>query len=111
MNESITEGSILLWDEPEANINPEHMPVIVDCLLELARHNVQVIISTHNYILAKYFDVKRKEADKIRYHSFYMENGAVQCETKDDFASLKHNSIMTAFNELLDDVYHLDVGD
>ena len=55
MIESITENSILLWDEPEANLNPRFLPKLVGCLLELSRRNVQIFISTHNYIFAKYF--------------------------------------------------------
>lgn len=111
MNESITEGSILLWDEPEANLNPEYLPVIVDCLLELSRHNVQVLVSTHNYIFAKYFDVKRQESDSVSYHALYIADGAAECETKEHFADLEHNSIGTAFDKLLDEVYNAGIGD
>ena len=111
MNESINEGSILLWDEPEANLNPEYLPVIVDCLLELSRHNVQVLVSTHNYIFAKYFDVKRQESDSVSYHALYITDGAAECETKSHFADLEHNSIGQAFDRLLDEVYNLGIGD
>lgn len=111
MNENITENSILLWDEPEANLNPEYLPVVVECLLELARHNVQIFVSTHNYLFAKYFDVRRKQADNVMYHSLYRENEDVHCETKEYFADLHHNAIMDAYNKLLDEVYGLQVGD
>ncbi|MBR1694186.1 MAG: AAA family ATPase [Selenomonas sp.] len=111
MNENITENSILVWDEPEANLNPEYLPVVVECLLELARHNVQIFVSTHNYLFAKYFDVRRKQADNVMYHSLYRENEDVHCETKEYFADLHHNAIMDAYNKLLDEVYGLQVGD
>ncbi|WP_302489592.1 ATP/GTP-binding protein [uncultured Mitsuokella sp.] len=112
MNESITEGTMLLWDEPEANLNPEFLPVLVECLLELSRHGVQVFISTHNYLLAKYFDVRRKKDDQIKYHSLYMtKENDVQCETKEHFAELQHNAIMETFNQLMDEVYGLQVGE
>ena len=111
MNESITEGSILLWDEPEANLNPEYLPIIVDCLLELSRHNVQILVSTHNYIFAKYFDVKRKESDNVSYHALYIAHMAAECETKNHFTELEHNAIGTAFDKLLDEVYHAGIGD
>ena len=108
MTENITENSILLWDEPEANLNPEYLPIIVDCLLELSRHNVQILVSTHNYIFAKYFDVKRKESDAVKFHALYKENNAALCETKDFFGDLEHNSITETFNKLLDEVYDFE---
>ena len=112
MNESITEGSILLWDEPEANLNPEYLPILVECLLELSRHGVQTFVSTHNYLFAKYFDVRRKNGDAVAYHALYKdEEDVICCEKADRFDELKHNAIMDAYNKLLDEVYGLQVGE
>ena len=111
MNESITENSILLWDEPEANMNPEFLPELVECLLELSRHGVQLFVSTHNYIFAKYFDVRKRKEDAVAYHALYLDHDAVQCETKEHFDDLEHNAIMTTFNKLLEEVYDLQVGE
>ena len=112
MNESIAENTLLLWDEPEANLNPEFLPVLVECLLELSRHDVQIYISTHDYLLAKYFDVRKRKDDAVQYHSLYMtENGVARCETKECFADLQHNAIMDAFDKLMDEVYGLQVGE
>ena len=52
-NGTLEQGSILFWDEPEANINPVHFAIIVDMLLELQKNGVQIFISTHHYIFAK----------------------------------------------------------
>ena len=49
-NGTLEKGSILIWDELEANINPIHIPIIVDILLELQRNGVQIFIATHDYI-------------------------------------------------------------
>ena len=107
MTDNITENSILLWDEPEANLNPEYLPVIVDCLLNLSRHNVQIFVSTHNYIFAKYFDVRRKADDRLQFHALYKENNAISCETADSFGALEHNQINRTFDHLLDEVYDM----
>ena len=61
MTDNLNEDSILIWDEPKANLNPKLLPKIVECLLELSRHSVQIFLSTHNYIFAKYFDVEKKD--------------------------------------------------
>ena len=53
-------GSVLFWDDPEANINPKYISVIAELLLELQRDGVHIVISTHDYMLAKYFEVRKK---------------------------------------------------
>ena len=111
MNGSISKGSILVWDEPEANLNPKFLPKVVECLLELSRHNVQIFVSTHNYIFAKYFNVRAKSSDSVMFHSLYLENGDVQVESNKIFSSLRNNAIMQTFNQLLEEVYNLDMGD
>lgn len=111
MNENIVEGSVLLWDEPEANINPKFLPLVVECLLELSRSGVQIFVSTHNYIFAKYFDVNRVENDQLLFHALYKDGKTVACETGKYFGDLKHNDITHTFNELLDKMYDLGLGE
>lgn len=104
-NGDIDKGSILFWDEPEANINPHLIPNLVEVLLELQRNGVQIFISTHDYILAKYFEVKRKKDNEVMFFSLYKSNNAVQCEKNKYFNDLKENPIVEAFDKLLDEVY------
>ena len=111
MTDNLTENSILIWDEPEANLNPKFLPQIVECLLELSRHGVQIFLSTHNYIFAKYFNVRAKDSDSLTFHSLYMQNGDVRVESDKIFSSLKNNAIMQTFDRLLEEVYNLDMGD
>ena len=112
MNESIVQNSILIWDEPEANLNPKFLPKLVDCLLTLSRNGVQIFLSTHNYIFAKYFDVLKNDKDKVLFHSLYLKNKivGVKCESKPFFAELQHNDIANAFNQLLERVYKIKTG-
>lgn len=110
-NGTLEKGSILFWDEPEANINPIHIPVIVDMLLELQRNGVQVFISTHDYILAKYFEIKKQEDDEMIFYSFYNEEDSTLCESSNSFSVLKHNSISASFDKLLDEVYFKNYGE
>lgn len=106
-NGTLEKGAILFWDEPEANMNPRHIPVIVELLLLLQREGVQIFVSTHDYFVAKYFDVRRTEEDNIKFHSLYREDKNVICyEGKKTFSDLEHNSIMETFMEL----YHEEIG-
>lgn len=110
MNESITEDSVLLWDEPEANLNPNFIPQLVDMLLILSRNGVQVCVSTHSYIFAKYVEIKATDTDKVLFHSLYKDNGLVYCESEGTFKNLTHNSIMSSFAKLMDDIYDAQVN-
>ena len=109
MNESIVPDSVLIWDEPEANLNPDFIPKLIECILELSRQGVQIFVSTHNYLFAKYFDVRRKETDSVVFHSLYKEAPInVQAESKAYFDELEHNDILKSFDKLLDEVYELN---
>lgn len=59
-NGTLEKGSVLFWDEPEANINPTYLSIIVELLYELQRDGVQIFVSTHDYMLAKYFETRKK---------------------------------------------------
>lgn len=80
-------------------------------LLELQRNRVQIFISTHDYILAKYFEVKQQSKDKIIFYSFYEENDEIICEQNEYFKNIKNNTIISSFNKLLDEVFNKDLGD
>ena len=110
-NGTLEKGSVLFWDEPEANINPLYISIIVDMLLELQRKDVQIFVSTHDYMLASYFEVKKKEQDQLIYHSLSHSDGdtLIEYEKADKFAELKHNTIIYAFNNLLNEIYHMEV--
>lgn len=107
-NGTLEKGAVLFWDEPEANINPKFIPEIVKILLMLQEDGVQVFISTHDYFLAKYFDVLKNNKDAVHYYSFYKaaeETGKEQIcvEQASSFKLLEHNTIMETFRKLYED--------
>lgn len=100
-NGVLVSGSVLFWDEPEANINPIHIPIIAEILLNLQQNGVQIFISTHDYFLNKYLEVKRQTSDKVMFHSFfYDEDHTVAVESAPHFKELTHNSILDTFISL-----------
>lgn len=112
MNESITKDSILFWDEPEANINPKLLKDVAAILLELSKNGVQIFVATHNYVFAKYIEVLMNDTDKVTFHSLYKtENNGVKCESNRNFRELKHNSIISSLDVLIEQVFDLDLGD
>lgn len=100
-NGTLQSGSILFWDEPEANLNPALMGKVVDVILALQRLGVQVVMSTHNYVLLKEFDLRKKPEDKVRYVSLYRnEQGSVSCHDSDSYRGIDPNAIADTFTDL-----------
>lgn len=106
-NGTLEKGSVLFWDEPEANINPKYIPVLAELLIMLESEGVQIFVSTHDYFLSKYIEVKRTEDSNIQYISLYKdETGKIQCEIASEFELLEHNTIMDTFRKL----YREEIG-
>ncbi len=94
----------LFWDEPESNINPKLMRLLVEILLELSRNGQQIILATHEYVLLKWFDLLMDEklGDEVRFHRLYKdsESDEVKIESVEDYRAISSNSITDTFNEL-----------
>lgn len=108
-NGILEKGSVLFWDEPEANINPKYIPVLAELLIMLESEGGQIFVSTHDYFLAKYIEVKRNEKSNVQYISLYKdknEDNKVKYETTKEFELLEHNAIMDTFRQL----YREEVG-
>lgn len=103
-NGIINKDSILFWDEPEANINPQLIPQIVKILLELQRNGVQIFLATHDYNLAKYFEVLSKNDDEVVYYSLYKTDNGVQCAKAQIYREIYNNVIEGANERLYNDI-------
>lgn len=106
-NGTLEKGSVLFWDEPEVNINPKYIPVLAELLIMLEKEGVQIFVSTHDYFLSKYIEIKRKSDSNVQYISLYKdEMSKVQCEIAKEFELLEHNTIMDTFRQL----YREEIG-
>lgn len=106
-----TTGSVLFWDEPEANLNPELMGKMVQIILELQRLGVQVFLTTHNYVLLKEFDLRSEKSDAIRYFSLYRdEQQAVVVNASDSYDGIDPNAIAGTFDDLYDRELNRSLG-
>jgi len=99
----IRQGSVLVWDEPDANLNPKLIPELVNILLELSRQGVQIFLATHDYNLMKYFSMAKNANDQVAFYSLYKTENGVACEKDDDYDLLQHNAIIDANTKLLED--------
>lgn len=112
-NGLLESGSILLWDEPEANLNPELYPLAAEILLGLQENGVQIFVATHNYNFAKYLEIRRTRKEQVIFHNLYKENqgvtgnGGICSKSADTLEKSEPNHIIIADNRLLDEVYNL----
>ncbi|MEK7991823.1 MAG: ATP-binding protein [Thiotrichaceae bacterium] len=56
-NDSLV-GNIVFWDEPESNLNPKLMTMLVKILLLLIQNGTQVILATHSLFLLREFELQ-----------------------------------------------------
>lgn len=101
-NESLSSGSILFWDEPEANLNPRLATKVVKILLELQRMGTQVFIATHDYVMLKELELDADPSkDHVAYHALYLKDGNVNCQTASSLKEISHNAINDTFDSLV----------
>jgi len=96
-NGEIEVGNVLLWDEPEANLNPSVAVEIAGILAKLAGAGVQIIVATHDYFVSETLGLLGRTADAppTRFFSFVRSKDglAVDVAHADDIDDLAENAI------------------
>ena len=112
-NGTLTEGSILFWDEPETNLNPKLFGPVVEILLELQRQGVQIFIATHDYLILKQLDLQTRGDDQVSYHALYRDDkvGDLVCNTTDSYRDIDPNAISDAFSDVYDREIRRSLGE
>lgn len=96
----------LFWDEPEANLNPKLLKLLVEVLLELSRNGQQVILATHDYVFLKWFDLLADagKEDQVRFHTLHRgrSDGSVAINSTNNYLDIQPNPIDEAYGNLID---------
>ncbi|MYB35059.1 MAG: AAA family ATPase [Gammaproteobacteria bacterium] len=105
----------LFWDEPESSLNPMLMELLVKILLELSRIGQQIILTTHDYVLLKWFDLlmDKDRGDQVRFHSLFRdaETSEVKASSTDNYVEIAPNSLDETFALLVEHELRRDMGD
>lgn len=111
-NGTLASGSVLFWDEPEANLSPGLFSSIISILLELQRIGVQIFISTHHYAVLKELELSAKPHDQISYHLLHRPEGGagVEMHTAAQPFALPSHPIIEAMSNLYDREIHRSLG-
>ena len=72
-NGTIAPGSVVFWDEPEANLNPLLVRTIAEASLALQRVGVQFFLATHDFGLLRELDLAANSKDAMRVHLLYRD--------------------------------------
>jgi len=62
-NGTLSQQSILFWDEPETNLNPAYMAKLAELLVAIARNGTQVVIATHSLFIMRELSLLLANAD------------------------------------------------
>jgi energy-coupling factor transporter ATP-binding protein EcfA2 len=102
-NGSLREGTVLFWDEPEANLNPSLIRLVVEVLVALEGAKVQIFAATHSYVFLKYLDLRQQETNQVRYFSLFREpSGEINATCSEDYLGITPNDIAATFSDLYD---------
>lgn len=102
-NGSLTKNTVLFWDEPEANLHPSLIVELANLLHRLAEGGVQIILATHDYLLAHELSLKAEhttdETTGFRFFSFYRDapEEGVRIESGAVLAEIEHNPILEEY--------------
>jgi len=107
---NLTQGSILFLDEPDNNLNPDAVWILVDILVDLANLGVQIFITTHNHLLSQlislhseYKGTLKKQIPEIKFFSLFKnENNKISIETGKELIDISNNEILNKYVELYD---------
>lgn len=104
LNGTLSEHTILFWDEPEANMNPKMIPPLKDLFIALAKMGVQLFITTHSYFLQKelslFAEYENKEQMDIQFITLFKTDVDIEYESKRTMLELENNPIQQEFENL-----------
>jgi predicted ATPase len=104
VNGSLPENGFLLWDEPEASMNPRLTMLSGHIILGLARLGVQTWVASHDYLLTSELSLTAEKAGSRDTAFFALARGpktdGVFLERGARLTDLEHNSILEALSEL-----------
>jgi AAA15 family ATPase/GTPase len=105
-------GSVLFWDEPENSLNPELIPFLTRILLTLAQNGVQVFLATHDYRLARHFDVRKNHDAPVLFHNMIKkDNQRIICNASSTYSGIADNKLEESNEALFEAVVSHEMGD
>lgn len=108
-NNTLKPNTILILDEPEANLHPQALIILIKLLFDLSQAGVQIYLASHSYIVVKQLEIlARKHQESILLCSLTKEENVLA-----NFSDLKlgmpDNPIIAASIQLYEEDVRLDL--
>ncbi|MBF0604611.1 MAG: ATP-binding protein [Nitrospirae bacterium] len=112
LNRSLTQGSVLLVDEPEVNLHPQAIIALADILFALSQAGIQVYAATHSYFFLKRIEqLARLTKTKTSLVDLRKSPTGVTATFHDLRDEMPDNPILTQSEYLLNEDIRLDWGE
>ncbi|MEO5327781.1 MAG: ATP-binding protein [Magnetococcus sp. THC-1_WYH] len=112
LNRSLTQGSVLLVDEPEVNLHPQAIIALADILFALSQAGIQVYAATHSYFFLKRIEqLARRTQTKTSLVDLRKSPTGVTATFHDLRNEMPDNPILTQSEYLLNEDIRLDWGE
>ena len=94
VNGQLRQNSVLLWDEPETNLNPRLLRTLAGVLLALARDGIQVFVATHSLFLLRELYLQQLEGKakklNLKFFNLWRQAGKLQVDEGTSLDELGH---------------------
>ena len=93
-NGSLQSGMVFLWDEPEANLNPQLICLAAQMILDICKSGIQVFIATQSLFLVNELEIliaQQKVKEGVRF--FNLQKGKAP-QQGDTYSALKNNLLL-----------------
>lgn len=107
----ITEGSIILMDEPEAHVHPEWQLILAEILVLLSKDmGIKIVISTHSPQMLLAIEAYSMEHDMhVDYYNTQNENGNIAVEDVSGMLERVYGPMADAYDKA-DEIYLKNFG-
>jgi hypothetical protein len=92
------------------------VPVLADILLELAQNGVQIFVTSHDYRVVRYFDVRKNKNIPVIFHNLSKtEDRMIVCYSSPMYLKLEKNiledTVANIFEAVIQDARRNFAGD
>lgn len=103
-NGSLQHNSILLWDEPEANLNPTLIVKVAQIIKMLAAAGMQIFVTTHDFLLSQELSLDQEypsahNQPNVRFFALHKSSrmAGVEVESSETLSDVQNNAILDEF--------------
>ncbi len=110
-NRSLTKGTILFLDEPETNLHPRAISILVDVLFQLGQAGVQVYLATHSYFVLKQLEIlAKKHQTSVPFCSLLRRGAEIEARFDDMRDGMPDSPILDESIRLFEQGFNVDLA-